>query len=265
MMTPKTTMDWIANRAAHMMLGVIALAIAACSAPEARPLAPEARILPIQANDESPQAEVAIAEDPVANPVDPAPETKPGDGAEEVDPAAAEDPDPSPKPEPAPETTPEPGPVVEEGETEDDPPATPVVPPRPADPGAVAIAEAIAAAAGDDGLVTCRIRLRNQSRASANEFEAFEKRLADILDRPETRDRIRFTDGENATHELSGSAYLITSNGFDLWELYLNARTVDAAWAIWTADSPARVLRQNRPGAPQIVAWPISPRDSSRP
>jgi len=58
---------------------------------------------------------------------------------------------------------------------------------------------------------------------------------------------------EAARYELHGTAYLVTARGFDQWELYLSLRPAGQAWTIWRADAAVRMLRQPRPGEPEII------------
>ena len=57
---------------------------------------------------------------------------------------------------------------------------------------------------------------------------------------------------EPVDYELSGTAYLMTSQGFDLWELYLSLHPSGQSWTVWSADDPVRMLRQPRGGDPQL-------------
>lgn len=89
--------------------------------------------------------------------------------------------------------------------------------------------------------------LTNYSRATRDEFDAFKKRLADLLSRAGRDDKVRFT-AEPAPdapvhRRLTGTAYLVTAGGFDQWELYLTLMPADEAWTVWRSDGPVRVLR----------------------
>jgi hypothetical protein len=139
-------------------------------------------------------------------------------------------------------------------------PAPPTRSPRMADPGAALLAEAISAHLGTSGSRfsdPTRIslgRLRNQSHSTAAEFAAFRERLASLLNEA-SRDRGTLfiaSDDAPAHYQLLGTVYLITADGFDQWELYLSMTAADRPWAIWQSGSPIRVLRQARPGQPQV-------------
>ncbi|MHC4414553.1 MAG: hypothetical protein ACYS0G_04645 [Planctomycetota bacterium] len=148
----------------------------------------------------------------------------------------------------------------------DEPRPAPVVVERPkraaVDPGADALVDAILKsladpARGPDGDARVGLaRLRNQSHCSAREFAAFRERLARLLDRPGRFARIRFIADPDQTveYELRGTAYLLTAGGFDQWELYLSLYRTGQAWPVWQADGPIRLLRQRRPGTPEIFS-----------
>ena len=71
------------------------------------------------------------------------------------------------------------------------------------------------------------------------------------------------TDVDQPVHyQLLGTAYLVTAEGFDQWELFLRLSPAEDAWTIWQPAVPVRVLRQPRPGQPQITRWPL-PREES--
>ena len=136
-------------------------------------------------------------------------------------------------------------------------PTTPVT-----DDGAVALAGAMRrslsnAGARHFGEILVRLdTLRNQSHASNNEFETLLVRLADHLTRAGVAGGVpmRFvvTPDEPVDYEMGGAVYLVTSAGFDQWELYLNLRTAGGRGAIWNADGPVRMLRQPRAGVDRI-------------
>lgn len=98
--------------------------------------------------------------------------------------------------------------------------------------------------------------LRNQSHASHREFETLLERLAEHLSRAGAAGRVpmRFvvTPDEPVDYEMGGAVYLVTSAGFDQWELYLNLRPADGRRMIWSADGPVRMLRQPRGGVDPI-------------
>lgn len=92
--------------------------------------------------------------------------------------------------------------------------------------------------------------LSNHSHASPGEFAAFKTRLAAALSRAGAAGAvpIRFVTaaGEPVDYELAGTAYLVTAQGFDQWELYLSLRPPGESWEIWRADGPVHTLRQPR-------------------
>lgn len=98
--------------------------------------------------------------------------------------------------------------------------------------------------------------LRNQSHASHREFERLLDRLAEHLSRAGAAGRVpmRFvvTPDEPVDYEMGGAVYLVTSAGFDQWELYLNLRPPGGRRTIWSADGPVRMLRQPRGGVDPI-------------
>ena len=54
-------------------------------------------------------------------------------------------------------------------------------------------------------------------------------------------------------YRMLGSAYLITAEGFDQWELFLSIAPADHDLAVWEARSATRILRTERPGVTQIT------------
>ena len=150
-----------------------------------------------------------------------------------------------------------------------DPEPTPPVPatPRRNYPGARALVRAIAqrvsevSPAGGEAVVSLG-HLRNQSHCTAGEFESFKARLADLLTEMGEAEDLRFaTDPDMpADYELLGTAYLVTADGFDQWELYLRLTPAAESWTIWQAGGPVRVLRQARPGRPEVTRWPAPER-----
>lgn len=137
-------------------------------------------------------------------------------------------------------------------------------PPPPRDPGADVIIDALFAAIDhpDQAFPTVMrlTNLRNMSRSTDREFDAFTVRFAELLDRSGERRGISvITDDIEADaqaepeFELTGAAYLITRQGFDQWELYLRLQYAGATWSIWEPDDPVRVLRQPMVNSPQIL------------
>ena len=98
--------------------------------------------------------------------------------------------------------------------------------------------------------------LRNHSHASAGEFNAMRRRLAGLLTSSGRSGRVpmRFVShaDELVDFELTGTVYLVTSQGFDLWELYLALQPEGKSWSVWSADTPIRMLRQPRGGEQQL-------------
>ncbi|UCD75688.1 MAG: hypothetical protein JSV91_01995 [Phycisphaerales bacterium] len=136
-------------------------------------------------------------------------------------------------------------------------------PPRPPDPGAEALVQALLGGmehrpVGEDGTTVVDLaRLRNHSHAAAAEFSSFRQRLTEVLNRAGEEAGVRFTaEAGDAHYRLDGTAYLVTADGFDQWELYLRLSPADAAWTLWQSSRPIRVLRHARPGQPQFTAAP---------
>lgn len=138
--------------------------------------------------------------------------------------------------------------------------------PQPVDKGAALLVQSMLnrmekRALGNDGVTHIGLsNLRNQSRATSQEFEAFCERLAGLLTHAAKDARggsMRFTCDETETvqYQLQGAAYLNSVEGFDVWELFLSMSPSSQAWTIWQANNPVRVLRQPRPGQPQILSW----------
>ena len=102
-------------------------------------------------------------------------------------------------------------------------------------------------------------RLRNHSHASAGEFASMRRRLAEVLTGAGRSGRVpmRFVSraDEPVDYELSGTAYLMTSQGFDLWELYLSLHASGQSWTVWNADNAVRMLRQPRAGESGTVTY----------
>ncbi|MDY7107611.1 MAG: hypothetical protein SYC29_03150 [Planctomycetota bacterium] len=139
-------------------------------------------------------------------------------------------------------------------------------PPTPAEPGALALVASMTAAmpdreTDDEGVTRIGIHfLRNQSRAEASEFDAFTKRLAELLSAAGRSLSVSFTTAgdEPVQYELLGAAYLITADGSDQWELFLRLCPAEESWTVWENEVPVRVIRQPRPGQPQITQWPLA-------
>lgn len=101
--------------------------------------------------------------------------------------------------------------------------------------------------------------IRNQSKAQSDEFDAMLVRLADLLDAAGADDGLRFTADpvRQVNYHLKGTAYLVTTDGFDLWELYLSVKPSDRVWTLWQADAPVRLLRSARLRGQQLFP-PVS-------
>lgn len=136
----------------------------------------------------------------------------------------------------------------------------PVLP--PADPAAALLVDSMlirlgpGRAVGSDGNTTITLSpLRNQSRCGAAEFEGFCERLASTLTDAASDSRVRFTcqASDEAQYMMLGTAYLITAEGFDLWELYLSLSPSSEAFSLWESDGAVRLFRHARPGQPLFV------------
>ncbi|HRP64045.1 MAG TPA: hypothetical protein PK400_12165 [Phycisphaerales bacterium] len=139
-------------------------------------------------------------------------------------------------------------------------PPVPRARPEPVDPGAERIAQSLAARItaieterGSDISVSFGL-VRNMSRAQASEFESLKSRLVSLLTHAGSESRLAFDSNDaEAPYQLHGSAYLITVGGIDMWELYLTLMPRGESWTLWEASHPIRVLRQPRPGQPNIL------------
>jgi hypothetical protein len=139
-------------------------------------------------------------------------------------------------------------------------------PPLPPESGALALITSMTAAMPDretdeQGLTRIGLHfLRNQSRADTGEFDIFTRRLAELLSAAGRQSSVTFTTSadEPVQYELLGAAYLITVGGFDQWELFLRLCPAEESWTIWENEVPVRVIRQPRPGRPQITQWPLA-------
>jgi hypothetical protein len=136
------------------------------------------------------------------------------------------------------------------------------VPPQPRDPGADQFVAALLTGLGprqhDENGATriCVSKLRNQSRAQQSEFAAFQERFAEVLTRSSSESNVTFCTGSDAHslihYELLGTAYLITTDGFDVWELFIMVTPADKSWMVWQPTGPVRVLRHPRPNQQQV-------------
>jgi hypothetical protein len=138
-------------------------------------------------------------------------------------------------------------------------------PPVPPEPGALALVASMTASmpgreTDEQGITRIGVHyLRNQSRADTAEFEAFTRRLADLLTAAGRQLSVVFITSydEPVQYELLGAAYLITADGFDQWELFLRLCPAEESWTVWENDVPVRLIRQPRAGEPQITQWPL--------
>ena len=167
------------------------------------------------------------------------------------------------------------GPELElEPESGPQKPAAPPPPMPPRDPGADLIMKDLArsidapemvanANRGADleaPIVIRLIDLRNMGRTTRREFDLFQNRLVGLLDRSGAEYGLSIVreveDGVQveANYELRGSAYLITREGIDQWELYLHLNRAGERWLILSPRDPVCVLREVNESRPQIVA-----------
>jgi hypothetical protein len=143
-------------------------------------------------------------------------------------------------------TTTRPGPIPGAGE--------------PIDPGAQALIDSILnrvqnREVGADGITRIgMVQLRNQSHSGQGEFGSFQKRFAELLSRAGHDSHIEVTADPDAKvqYQFQGTAYLGTTEGFDVWELYLSLSPATQNWTVWEARGAVRVLRQPRVGQQQI-------------
>jgi hypothetical protein len=134
----------------------------------------------------------------------------------------------------------------------------------PAEPIAAGLVAAIVDAVPDratapDGWTVVGLgHLRNHSHAAEPEFRALVARLAEALAPAGIGARVRFVANPSTAtqYELAGTAYLITADGFDQWEIFLRLSPADDAWTLRTWDEPLRVLRHPRAGQPQLTRGP---------
>jgi len=134
-------------------------------------------------------------------------------------------------------------------------------PPRAVDAGALVIVQSIAQSIpklGNSDANPVKISLatiRNQSRCSQAEFAAMQERFAAMLNDAAEGSSLHFVDTSEdlATHEMQGAAYLATREGFEMWEMYLSLSAVDRAYTLWEHPSAVWLLRQARPGQPQVL------------
>lgn len=126
------------------------------------------------------------------------------------------------------------------------------------DPGVQTIVQRIVTAI--DGSVDSQItigvwNLENVSRCRREEFQQLQERIAILFTAAGAESDLHFTSDSSAEvdYHLQGSAYLMTADGFDQWEVFLRLRPVDQTWAQWDAPGPVRILRHARPNQPQVL------------
>ncbi len=137
-------------------------------------------------------------------------------------------------------------------------------PPKLVDPGAADVIASITRrlsdrATGPDGMTVVSTReLHNLSHSTADEFASFRARLCAALTEAGGTDRIVFTDDASASaqYRLLGSAYLVTADGFDQWEMYLSLTPAARDFQVWDARGAVRMLRLPRPDQQQITFNP---------
>jgi len=121
------------------------------------------------------------------------------------------------------------------------------------DPGAVALVATIERAIGaeqiaTDGTLVAVESFRNQSRAPHDELEELRRRIVTLLAPAAEGRSIRFSGerSEETEYTLGGTAYLLTRDGFDQWEVYFALKPRGANWSVWRNHEPVRLLRQPR-------------------
>jgi hypothetical protein len=120
------------------------------------------------------------------------------------------------------------------------------------------------ATAGGPGreILVCLQGIRNQSHASAGEFEQMRHRLADALGSAgldQNPPMLFAAEPAGACDfDLTGTAYLVTASGFDQWELYLDMHRAGEAWSVWRLPGALRMLRHPRPGEAELLI-PVNP------
>lgn len=160
---------------------------------------------------------------------------------------AAQQPQPEPTAEPAPAPPPAPEPE-------------PKPAPKPLDPGALQLVASLNSAvatkrsSSDEHVTISVANLRNHSRCRSDEFQSLLERLAEELSRAGEQANVAFiADADSsADYHLHGTAYLVTSDGFDLWEVYLTLQPAASSWTLWTAPDAVHILRQPRPRQQQF-------------
>jgi hypothetical protein len=137
-------------------------------------------------------------------------------------------------------------------------PALPPADLKPPDAGAAQLVSLFAAAPKVADSSSRRIKLakiRNLSRATDDEFRRMVDRLTAMLEDAGEDAALAFTNdpAAPADFELSGSAYLVVGQGFELWELFLTLRPVNGGCPAWERSKPIYLFRQPVPGGPQLL------------
>jgi len=170
-------------------------------------------------------------------------------------------------PAPAPPVTVTNEPIRQQAATELGPEVAEAIPaatrpaPRPIDAGAKRLVDAMLAslpanATSNGAPVQVSLNsIRNQSRGSVAEFTAMLERFAGLLNDAADGTSIHFASvpGEVTAFEMQGAAYLATREGFDLWEMYLSLSPVQKPLTLWQQNGAVWLLRQPRPGQPQVL------------
>ena len=137
----------------------------------------------------------------------------------------------------------------------------PEAPREPVDPGGSELVQRLAETIGvhaerePDEVTRIGVwSLRNHSRCRSAEFSRFLDRFAEVMSGAGEGDGYEFTadDADAVDYHLEGTAYLITTDGFDLWELFVSLRPAGSSVSMWVAPGSVNVLRQPRPNQPQI-------------
>jgi hypothetical protein len=139
--------------------------------------------------------------------------------------------------------------------------ATSSTPRMTLDPEARRLVEALAKRIGadpsaDPSTVIALGPIENVSHATTAEFQTMQERLAAVLSAQSRAGGVSFTTspaGAEITHRLRGSAYVITADGIDQWELFIQLTPRDGLWAMWEPAQPIRVIRHARANEPIVL------------
>jgi hypothetical protein len=113
--------------------------------------------------------------------------------------------------------------------------------------------------AGADGLTRIGLtQIHNQSRSDRTEFDSLLNRMAVLLSEAGAESHVMFVNQAEGQldYQMQGTAYLISSGGFDVWELFLSIQPVERNFSVWRGAEPVHILRTPRPGEPQFLAPP---------